>query len=307
MDGLRHLGILYYTVCYSTGLPSLTVAILALMKTRSATAKRFLPLLAAVTAQLALSTILQYREANLAPYLTGAHVLLLHLYFAAESATIFALPYLAHHLAEMPRSRKWNAIFGAAALVSCTLVFSPFLLRFDPWEGRVQSLSGFYIYRTLLFATILYGLFVVVRARKRIAARRLGLLVGLALAFFLCWLAQLLQCRLLPDLHLPLLHIPLAPACYLVWNAVFLATMARRHFQAPNEAATQMDAFCAQYRITKREREIIEQLLAGRTNSEIQLALHISESTVKTHILNIYRKLGVKNRVQLANLVRCTG
>jgi DNA-binding CsgD family transcriptional regulator len=55
--------------------------------------------------------------------------------------------------------------------------------------------------------------------------------------------------------------------------------------------------------ISAREREIVAHLAAGRRNSEICRALFISESTVKTHIKSIYRKLGVGNRVQLVNLI----
>ena len=54
--------------------------------------------------------------------------------------------------------------------------------------------------------------------------------------------------------------------------------------------------------ITPREREIIELICAGRTNPEIAEMLFISVATVKDHNYNIFRKTGVRNRVELANL-----
>lgn len=58
------------------------------------------------------------------------------------------------------------------------------------------------------------------------------------------------------------------------------------------------------YGITPREREIIELVAAGRTNQEIAEKLFISIATVKDHNSNIFRKTGVRNRVELANLFR---
>ncbi len=56
--------------------------------------------------------------------------------------------------------------------------------------------------------------------------------------------------------------------------------------------------------ITRREVEIIEQVLTGRRNSDIAKYLSISERTVKTHITHIFDKLGIENRIQLYALLR---
>ena len=58
------------------------------------------------------------------------------------------------------------------------------------------------------------------------------------------------------------------------------------------------------YGVTPRERQIIELVTAGLANREVDDRLHISPVTVKDHIYSIYKKAGVKNRVQLANLFR---
>ena len=50
--------------------------------------------------------------------------------------------------------------------------------------------------------------------------------------------------------------------------------------------------------ISTREREVLQSLNAGLSNREIAAALSISECTVKTHLTNIYRKLGVNNRMR---------
>lgn len=48
--------------------------------------------------------------------------------------------------------------------------------------------------------------------------------------------------------------------------------------------------------LTKRERDILAELATGNTDTEIAARLQVSEGTVKTHIRNILRKLGVRNR-----------
>jgi DNA-binding NarL/FixJ family response regulator len=50
--------------------------------------------------------------------------------------------------------------------------------------------------------------------------------------------------------------------------------------------------------LTTREREIFALLCQGLTNREISSRLWISEGTVKAHVGNVFRKLGVSNRTQ---------
>ena len=53
--------------------------------------------------------------------------------------------------------------------------------------------------------------------------------------------------------------------------------------------------------LSPREIEVLNTLIDGLSNKEIGEKLFISVSTVKTHIINIYSKLGVKNRVEAVN------
>ena len=48
--------------------------------------------------------------------------------------------------------------------------------------------------------------------------------------------------------------------------------------------------------LSQRELEVLELVAAGKTNREAAARLFITEATVKTHLLNIYSKLGVSDR-----------
>ena len=52
--------------------------------------------------------------------------------------------------------------------------------------------------------------------------------------------------------------------------------------------------------LTAREEEVLLALATGRTNEEIAAELYISQSTVKAHVASLMRKLGARNRVELA-------
>ena len=52
--------------------------------------------------------------------------------------------------------------------------------------------------------------------------------------------------------------------------------------------------------VTAREEEVLLAVARGLTNTEIADALHISLSTVKTHLASLMAKLGARNRVEIA-------
>ncbi|MFZ3171128.1 MAG: helix-turn-helix transcriptional regulator [Carboxydocellales bacterium] len=60
--------------------------------------------------------------------------------------------------------------------------------------------------------------------------------------------------------------------------------------------------FALQYKLTPREKQILELLLEGRNNPYIRESLNISNNTLKTHLRNVYRKLSINDRQELLDL-----
>ena len=48
--------------------------------------------------------------------------------------------------------------------------------------------------------------------------------------------------------------------------------------------------------LSQREREVLRLIAVGATNREVAAKLFVSEATIKTHLLHIYEKLGVRDR-----------
>lgn len=80
-------------------------------------------------------------------------------------------------------------------------------------------------------------------------------------------------------------------------QAAVVATAEGRRTLSPDIAATLMDRMHRPViTLSHRETEILTLLATGATNREMAQRLFISESTVKTHLVHIYSKLGVDNR-----------
>lgn len=91
-----------------------------------------------------------------------------------------------------------------------------------------------------------------------------------------------------------------------VFSAHSTAQLVRRAVEAEGGAGRQT----ANLRIaglTDRERDVAVRVASGDTNQEAGARLHISAGTVKTHLEQIFAKLGVRNRVQVGVILERAG
>lgn len=58
------------------------------------------------------------------------------------------------------------------------------------------------------------------------------------------------------------------------------------------------------HKLTRREREALEGLYAGKNNSALASQLKLSEHTIKSHLYSAYKKIGVKSRLEASNWLR---
>lgn len=60
-------------------------------------------------------------------------------------------------------------------------------------------------------------------------------------------------------------------------------------------------------KLTEREREVVRHVAQGLRNAEVAKRLRVSEVTVKTHLSNVFQKLGLRDRVELTLYAVRTG
>lgn len=156
------------------------------------------------------------------------------------------------------------------------------------------------VYLSLFIMSLLFSRKMVFHERR--FARIYG---GLHLLYMILTVAAFL----LSDLH------PLIPFMFILfflsWHLIPILFMSlylgkyhgeKTTLQRDYEAS--LDSFARKYEISKREKDVIQLISKGLSNQEISDALYISLQTVKDHTHRIFTKTGVKNRVQLTNLIR---
>lgn len=132
---------------------------------------------------------------------------------------------------------------------------------------------------------------------RRIAVRAFGILYLTGfLAFF--------GAAVLPEAYhlfpgsIAIVYLNFIP---IIWLKRFFL---RYYVQMSSEKSTKLlEGFDRDFQISNREREIMELILQGKSNKEIENLLFISYSTVKNHIYNIYQKMGVNSRGQMIHAV----
>lgn len=67
---------------------------------------------------------------------------------------------------------------------------------------------------------------------------------------------------------------------------------------AGSRAVTNGGGTATRPRLTRRELEILRLVADGRSNREVAKLLWVTDQTVKFHLANTYRKLGVRNRIE---------
>ena len=96
----------------------------------------------------------------------------------------------------------------------------------------------------------------------------------------------ILYTNLLPVFWLKFYYIPWAGALSKISNA-----------------GNQLDSLQQTHGLSARELEILRLVLDGKSYRQMEDALFISIHTVKSHVYNLYRKLGVKNHRQLTHFL----
>ena len=87
------------------------------------------------------------------------------------------------------------------------------------------------------------------------------------------------------------------------WVGYIVRKAGRQKKYYPDLQTEQQDLYRAE-KLTVTEQMVLQYLGKGCSNAEISEIMNIKLPTVKTHIYNIYKKLGVKTRIQAVQKAR---
>jgi DNA-binding CsgD family transcriptional regulator len=229
--------------------------------------------------------------------------------FLCLGASLYFLLLFAAQLVGRRPPRSFPAVY--AALWAGVLVIYALAAGAGPSTAAPPYRSFFsFAFFLMKTGTVLAAMGALLLASAKVRAadekRSLGLLAGTYLAGFL--LFQLSVAGVIPLAGLPGHDYWLA----LVQIGFHLPVLAALGAYARRRAASGRDGLTpaaapsdlAGTGLTPREAEIVGLVMRGFSNKEIEAKLFISLETVKKHLSTIYRKLGVRNRLQLSLYMR---
>jgi DNA-binding CsgD family transcriptional regulator len=202
------------------------------------------------------------------------------------------------------RCRPARYLALAAGALTLQIVFA--YLRLDIVDLPIIYLSYRFIEATALVAAyLILGMLVLKAGSARPVARRrairmYALMLGGALTLAILTVALSWLRWIPPDIYTVLLAVVVLVA-NLIPILYYQRLLLPRFEQLDRVTSADQASFSLgeTFNISAREREVLDLVCKGHTNKEISDMLFISLQTVKDHVSRIYRKIGVKNRIQL--------
>jgi DNA-binding CsgD family transcriptional regulator len=298
---MQHIIIFFYLVTLITGAASLAVSCFIYTRTKYRLLLYYIGFLFSFSLfafcfYLVISyTNLNLEQVNFNFLLTIVAVSLLSLLLL-----MVFIPLLTHALVDRESPIRRNTIIIASIITVLTLASS---FTVDMAEKRIDQTLDYRVYLPLglFYLVILYSIFLKILYFKRLDDERKKItksLIILNLVFFP---------GLLYDLHLYMTYnaFVFTPVLYILFTILFTVYIIKRYINTQRQIAAVNDGssyedILSHAGITSREKEILLLLLKGAGNNKIAQDLYISTNTVKTHIRNIFQKLDVKSRFELA-------
>ncbi len=306
---MQHLQIAFVMSAMMIGFAALVTAGIWALRTREGYLRDFCLVYSLFTLLLGISVFKKYLSLNLADYPALAWYGISGVYqmvnFAVIVATIHFLLGIFH-----VRLRKVVIPVLLGLMVVCDMVlFSPFGAVLSEETNTIRLGWGYLIASSWFLASFTLALILGLALTRRVWRTDkqtfvLGLLVFAATGYvetFISFTQVLRSPWVVRSAERNFLFSSIPYALY----GIFIIFYFLRFYASPPRVIDgPSEAFLTKYAITAREREIIYQVIQGKSNADIADELVISLATVKTHLHNIYTKMGVDSRFDLLARVR---
>jgi len=302
MNAMRHLFIFFYLSTSMIGVAALAVSCFIYARTRYRLLRYYIAYLFSLTL-FVFSYLFVLSYANLNYEQINFNLLLMIVLVSLLSFLflMLSLPFLVHALVREVSTRKRNIVIIAVSITAFVAIASS--LRIDFAGKDIDQVQDFRLYLslTLFYSTIVYSILLKILSLKRLDGERRKISKALII------LDIIFVPGFIYDLYLYKTHnvFVFTPTLYGIFAVIFTVYIARRYIvqlkSIPTDIANvSYDDIFSRTGISSREQEIVYLVLKGLGNRDIAKQLFISLNTVKTHIRNIFRKMGVKSRFELA-------
>ncbi len=293
---MRQIEILYFIITFIVGIVSLGIVFFFFFNSKKEELKPFLYFYSSFSLIIVFNFFSSYLRANIADYEGGLYYFFLYLENPVVfTVLIFTVPYFIHSLVEIPNKNIRDKIFAFLAFITFVLHNASRII--DAEAVLIQYAT---IFKNLVFLmVIVYCWFILLKySGSNNFLRKISF----------SWII-LIPVIINDTLLLNKTGIKLFPLIYSVVGVVFCFYYYKNTpFGERKELITNSDSgihidFEQKFDLSNREAQVVELLVDGKSYKEIAEELFISLNTVKTHIKNIYPKLGVSSRHEIVKLM----
>lgn len=307
---MKHFIFLFHILSFLVGFTAIILSIIAYIKYKSKIIKHYTYFIVALTTILLEQTLSSYKLINVVDSF-GLNIILNIVSYLSAGFIIYFLPLLSHEFVEKEWTSRKKTFFEVAAFFPICLLISYYLMSY---KNVIVILSS-----GILFLTILYCIVFLCLNLKDIKSDfiknilRVFLIITVLLFPYMYLDTRIEQISVLSRLFpYGLLSVSIF---YMIWSILSLYFGIRyfrynleKSYGDKNEKelieiTDTREQFFEKFNITNREKEIILLLMKGYSYNQLAEELVISLTTVKTHVHNIYRKVEVKNKIELFNLI----
>jgi len=306
---MEDIQIAYYLLVILIGFAALAIAVFWAIKTRESDLRNFSIVYALFTLVLVLLVLMQYLFLNVETYSARSWYFLSGILMLVEFAVIVAAIHFLLGVYQIRFRRVISFAFLLVMLVCGVLIFSPIGAVLDVAARTIHlgigyqiTAVGYFVSFTCMLA-LGYG-----PLRRILGTDKRDFIIGLLAFATFGYIETLLNLSkslrtttvaLSGDDRFLFSSIPYA------LYGIFLINYFLHYYHPTLLALDKLsETFLSKYGITDREREIILKVIQGKSNADIAGELFISLATVKTHLHNIYTKIGVESRYDLLAKVR---
>ena len=306
---MEHLQIAYDFTVIMIGFAALSITGVWTLKTRETYLRNFCIVYILYTLVLVVSVLKKYLALNVEGFSERSDYMISGVNYILNFAVLVAAIHFFLEIYQVRSRKVITAAFLVMMVVCVGLILSPFGATLDVDQHAIQLgfghqiASGWYFISFTLTLALGYGL--LGRIWK---TDRKSFVVGLLIFATVGYLETL--SGLIFNLRSPAVVLSgqsdflFSSIPYALYGIFLVHYFLNYSFATAPIADRLSESFMTRYGITDREHEIIQRVIQGESNAEIASQLFISLATVKTHLHNIYKKIGVDSRYDLLARIR---